>query len=112
MRPGGAWGNRTGDSRAAGAPGEAPGQRTARHSRTARVGEDLKNTGRFAYQLSQGVRWVGTWLVEPALAVFLIKIRWIWRQYRRLWSIAVYRRDADRELVFSKTRAGAMVLAT
>lgn len=83
-----------------------------KYSRSARVREDLATTGRFTYQFWQGILWTRKHLLVP-ITRFLIRIgRWILHNYARLWAWIVYKRTEDGVLLFSKTRAGIMVLST
>ncbi len=84
----------------------------ARYSRVERMREDVRLSGRFAYQASQGALWLYDWLLCPLLRFCAVKTRWLWRIYHRLWSLAVYCRTPDDVLLFSKTRAGLMLAAT
>jgi hypothetical protein len=81
-------------------------------SRIERMSEDLNMFHRFILQVIAACQWsfwnvgVPTWKV----------VRWpFWKllkQYRRLWSLVVYRRDEFENLRFSKVRAGAFLTST
>jgi hypothetical protein len=67
---------------------------------------DVSSGGTFLAQLFVAAGWLWQRVVSPLLHLF-----WRWgvfhvKQYRRLWSLVVYRRTTDGELLFSKTRAG------
>lgn len=93
--------------RQAGATANA-GQETRR----SRAQADLRAFGRFTYQLGVGFLWVRRWVMAPLWRAVWRSWRWMLARYRRLWSYVVYRRVADGQLLFSKTRAGLMILAT
>lgn len=83
--------------------------KAARYSRTARAASDLASGGRFLYQLSAGLSWVYR-TMRPLGSIGLTFTQWCWARYRYLWALVVYQKMADGELLFSKTRAGIMVL--
>ncbi len=84
----------------------------AKYSRSARIREDIATTGRFTYQLWQGFLWIREWILSPITGFFNQISQRIIHYYKRLWFFMVNRRTEDDMLVFSKTRAGAMVLVT
>lgn len=84
----------------------------AKYSRGARVREDIATTGRFTYQVGVALAWVHRHFFRR-IAHWGV---WLWRLiihgYARFWAFVVYRRTEDNVLVFSKSRAGGMLLAT
>jgi hypothetical protein len=87
-------------------------RRNTKASRAARVSQDIKFWGRFVAQVTQAVIWLRQYVWLPVWHVLKRVALAIARLYRRLWAWVVYRRDSDGELVFSRPRAGAMLLAT
>lgn len=85
---------------------------TGQETRSNRAETDLRAFGRFTYQLGAGFLWVRRWVLAPVWRAIWRAWKWIVRQYRRLWAYCVYKRMPDGRLLFSKTRAGLMVLAT
>ncbi len=81
--------------------------RSARFSRSERVREDVRSSARFLYQFGQGLLLLWELSRLPRAAVARAAI-WLADRYRQLWAFAVYRR-VDDVLLFSKTRAAAMM---
>jgi hypothetical protein len=82
------------------------------YSTTSRVRNDTAFFMQFLYQLSLGLDWIWRNIFHPiwrAIKFFGVKIlcSYIW-----CWNKLVYRKDAFGQLMFSKTRAGLMVLCT
>lgn len=84
--------------------------KSARYSRTARARSDLASGGKFFYQLSLASGWVWAWLARPIWRACAVATSWAWTKYRWLWALVVYKRTVDDVLLFSKTRAGIMLL--
>lgn len=84
----------------------------ARYSRQAKMRDDIQHSGRFLSQAWQGILWLYEWVFQPIFRFLVLKARWIWAQYMKLWSLVVYRRTVDNVLLFSKTRAGLMILGS
>lgn len=85
--------------------------KTQSESRLERMREDGRAFHRFAYQVAVGALWV--WQKLGPLRSFLSwATRGVFRQYRRLWSLVVYRRDQHQNLRLSKTRAGLFLAGT
>lgn len=74
--------------------------------------EDASRTGRFLAQLLAALGWVWTHALLPLYRWLKKPSRWVWRQHRKLWALTVYRRNANRDLVFSRTRGGLFVIGT
>lgn len=84
----------------------------AKEARSTRAEADLRAFGRFTYQLGTGFLWVRRWVLAPIWRSVWRTWLWLFGRYRRLWAYAVHKRLPDGRLLFSKTRAGLMVLAT
>jgi len=84
----------------------------SRYSRTARAREDIRFSVRFTYQVWQGLCWLYAWMIEPVLRQVWKAKDYLWHQYKLLWAYCVYKRTRDGVLLFSKTRAAAMLITT
>ncbi|RYD55143.1 MAG: hypothetical protein EOP83_21750 [Verrucomicrobiaceae bacterium] len=63
---------------------------------------------KFLYQVLSGLGWVYDRLIRPVTWPLWRFARYLFRQYRRVWDKAVYKRSGH----FSRIRAGGMILAT
>lgn len=84
----------------------------ARYSRPARMREDARTAGVFISQLMAALWWLWRHVGQPLSGRARQAALWLFGHYRRLWAYCVYRRTDDGMLLFSKTRAGLMVVAT
>ncbi len=76
----------------------------------ARSRDDLTAFHRFLWQLAAAAIWLYETLLLP-LALFLaMPLRFLWRCYRRLWDRLVHVEDKFGNRLFSKTRAGIMLV--
>jgi hypothetical protein len=81
-----------------------------RYSRQARARADISSLAAFWAQATAGALWLWHRVLWPVLR--WIPAKWLFAQYRRLWYHVVHHRNSDGVLLFSKTRAGLMLLAT
>lgn len=81
-------------------------------NRLTRMAEDANAFQRFALQVGVGATWMWNVLLNPLRRAFMATFGWFFRQYRKLWSLAVYRRTEFGTLRLSKTRAGLFLTAT
>lgn len=81
-------------------------------SRVTRMSEDVTLLHRFILQFVAAFQWS---FVNVGLPVWRA-VRWpfwkLFKQYRRVWSLVVYRRDEFDNLRFSKVRAGVFLSAS
>lgn len=81
-------------------------------SRVERMREDTRLAHRFFIQLSVAAVWVWVHLLRPLWRAFAWVFRGLFRQYRKLWALTVYRRDGFDNLRLSKRRAGLFLAGT
>lgn len=65
-----------------------------------------------AAQVGRGAGWIGRNILQPVWSVLNPFIGWAVRGYANLWNKVVHVTDEDGDVVFSKKRAGIMVLST
>lgn len=87
-------------------------QMDSRYSRTARAREDIRYSARFSYQVWQGLCWLYAWIIQPVFRRLLVIKDYLWHKYKLLWAYVVYKRTRDDVLIFSKTRAAAMIIGS
>jgi hypothetical protein len=75
-------------------------------SRVERMREDAGAFHRFALQFAIASVWIWRHLLHPLWRAASWVFRGAFRQYRKLWSLVVYRHDAFGNLRLVKTRAG------
>lgn len=81
-------------------------------TRTERMREDSKSAHRFFIQFALALGWVWKYLLHPIWRAISWVFRGLFRQYRKLWALTVYRRDHFDNLRLSKRRAGLFVVGT
>lgn len=78
-------------------------------SRIERMREDAGAFHRFAIQVAIASVWIWRYLLHPVWRAVTWVFRGLFRQYRKLWSLVVYRHDAFGNLRLVKTRAGVFL---
>jgi hypothetical protein len=81
-------------------------------TRVQRMNEDLNAFHRFALQVGVACVWIWSHILRPLWHAATWVFRKLFRQYRKLWSLVVYRRDEFENLRLSKTRAGLFLTGT
>jgi len=67
---------------------------------------------RFLWQLAAGAIWIYEALLRPVARVLAVPLLFLWRCYRRLWDRVVHVRDKFGNRLFSKTRAGILLVVS
>ncbi len=86
--------------------------KAASESRLERMREDASAFHRFFIQLTVAAYWVWRHILRPVKNAVMGVAGALFRQYRKLWSLVVYRHDAYGTLRLSKTRAGLFLTGT
>lgn len=86
--------------------------RASSDSSVGRLREDASALRRFFIQLAIAGHWMWVHLLRPIKNGVMAVAGSIFRQYRKLWSVVVYRRDTYGDLRLSKTRAGVFLTGT
>lgn len=86
--------------------------KTEAQTRFERVREDVGYLHRFWIQFVVACTWVWARVLRPFLSAVSWIFRALFRQYRKLWSLYVYRRNEHDVLRFSKVRGGLFIVAT
>jgi hypothetical protein len=81
-------------------------------SRITRMNEDLGAFHRFVLQVGVAAAWVWAHVLHPLWRALTWVFRKLFRQYRKVWALTVYRRDGFGNLRLSKTRAGVFFAGT
>lgn len=81
-------------------------------TRVERMNQDLGAFHRFVIQVGLASVWVWSHLLHPLWRGFSAVFHWVFRQYRKVWALTVYRRDQFDNLRLSKTRAGMFLAGT
>jgi len=81
-------------------------------SRSQRVAQDIKGFRRFIFQIGVALHWIWSWILWPIWRTWRAIFFWFLKQYRKLWSLSVYKRNKYGTLMLSKTRAGVMLFCT
>ncbi len=85
-------------------------KRATANTRIAQMQKDAGLFYRFYLQVAVAAVWVFRWIIWPAYKVFSWPFKKLFKLYKKLWSLLVYKRDEFGDLKFSKIRAGLMLL--
>jgi hypothetical protein len=75
-------------------------------------GRNVQDIARGVGQVTAGSSWVYRNVLSPLWSVSEPAIGWAVRGYKRIWDRVVNVKDSEGEFVFSKKRAGMMILST
>lgn len=81
-------------------------------TRTERMRQDVGAIHRFYLQVLVATGWIWHHVGRPLWLALSWVFRALFRQYRKVWALTVYRRDEFENLRLSKRRAGVFLLGT